>query len=138
MYSKYSGIEVPQNYSGSRFRKGYELKTETKTHTASEYSATKSSVSPVYQEQVELYSEDNSYLEENEPILEENCDRVDEIEKKEECSEKSELSFIHELLKSISIDDLLLICLIIFLCADENINNNDVIILLSLLLAYHT
>jgi hypothetical protein len=42
-----------------------------------------------------------------------------------------------QILANINKEDLLLICLIIFLSADGGISNNDIIILLSLILAYH-
>jgi hypothetical protein len=44
MYSRYSGIKLPQNYSGSRFVR----ETETKLHNASTLSGVKSSHSPSF------------------------------------------------------------------------------------------
>lgn len=135
MFSKYSSVEVPKNYSGNRFRQAQELKTETKTHFATNYSATKSSVSPSYHEQ-------NSYIDEVQDDIEsksfedESIEQVEDIEKTYDENQKSTFSF-NDIIKSIDAEDLLLICLIIFLSADSGINNNDIVILLSLLLAYH-
>lgn len=55
MFTKYTGIEVPQNYSGSRFKKEVE-KTEMKTHRgqiSSSDSGIKASVSPSFQEVID-------------------------------------------------------------------------------------
>ncbi len=149
MFSKYSNVEVPRNYSGNRFRQGQELKTETKTHPATNYSATKSSVSPAYHEQVASIEENeenecessNAICEECELKNEENVDHVCENEENpaQSCEECQRSSFsLGDILKGINSEDLLLICLIIFLSADGGINNNDIVILLALLLAFHT
>lgn len=138
MFSKYSNVEVPKNYSGNRFRNTREIQTETKTHSASTYSATKSSVSPIYQEQAS-YIEDVQEVEDD-IINEEESESIDQVDENEEASssEKQKSSFsLADLLNGINAEDLLLICLIIFLSAESGINNNDIIIILSLLLAYH-
>jgi hypothetical protein len=66
----------------------------------------------------------------------ESIEQVEDIEKTYDENQKSTFSF-NDIIKSIDAEDLLLICLIIFLSADSGINNNDIVILLSLLLAYH-
>lgn len=49
MFTKYKGIAVPQNYSGSRF-KSEPPKTEMKTHRpAAVYTPTKTSISPTFE-----------------------------------------------------------------------------------------
>lgn len=158
MFSKYSSIRVPQNYSGNRFKGGYDLPTETKTHSPSDNSAVKSSVSPVYQEQLDAYMGNESESEEEYSYIEEENDSyndtseanseqeipdpVDKNSQKEcnqsdSCKVDGKHSAFDELLKKFNSEDLLLVCLIIFLSADAGIENNDIIILLSLLLAYH-
>ncbi len=155
MFSKYSSIEVPQNYSGSRFRKSTELKTETKTHPATDYSATKSSVSPTFKESTEPYIDTHNGSCElpspSEECMDSNCPKgdcanegendcycEDECNSCKICDEsKQHGSLLSDLLGNIKTEDLLLICLIIFLSADGGISNNDIIVLLSLILAYH-
>ena len=49
MFTKYKGVQIPQNYSGSRFKVA-ELETEMKTHKPiPAYSSTRTSVSPTFQ-----------------------------------------------------------------------------------------
>ena len=152
MFSKYTNIEVPQNYSGSRFKKTNELHTDMKTHTPSEFSAVKSSVSPIYQEQIYAYTDESEVNEcyeddcaDTEPCegdeTQKNVDPVDEncendCLRVESNKATSRLGF-DEIFKNFNSEDLLLVCLIIFLSTNESSNNNDIIILLSLLLAYH-
>ncbi len=132
MFSKYSETRVPPNYGGSRFKKSDPYETETKSHRPSEYSAVKSSVSPSFKQSS---PEDQPSIEEADIIQDENK-QVDEVilddAPKEEPSEKNQP--LSELFNSINTEDLLLICLIIFLSADKSLKNNDMIILLSLLL----
>lgn len=137
MFSKYSNVEVPKNYSGNRFKHNYELQTETKTHVASTYSATKSSVSPAYQEQASYIenAQENDILNEEEEI--ESANQADENEEALSNENQKSSFSLTDLFNGINAEDLLLICLIIFLSADSGINNNDIIIILSLLLAYH-
>ena len=50
MFTRYKGVQVPQNYSGSRFAQDMEYQTEMKTHKPSpSYSSTRTSVSPTFQ-----------------------------------------------------------------------------------------
>ena len=158
MYTRYSGVDVPQNYSGNRFRKKIIEDTETKVHSSITPGAVKSSVSPSFESQIKNdqiyqnndensldYSEtlddvvenddfnESAYQSNNEPKDKGN----DKIVNKSILNELN-LSPIAEYLKSIRGEDLLLIALIIFLASDKNISNNDIIILLALLLVYHT
>lgn len=164
MFTRYSGVDVPQNYSGNRFRKRSIENTEMKVHTNQTQGATKSSVSPTFENQ----SNNNDYTEEIiepdtneivEPINEKIPTSVDEneditetdvelsVQENEHSDSKPafkgllsdlNLSPFTEYLKNIKNDDLLLIALIIFLASDKNVGNNDIIILLALLLVYHT
>ena len=159
MYTRYSGIDVPQNYSGNRFRKKAVEDTETKVHTSVTQGAVKSSVSPSFEKQFKSQQllEDDDISLENSKITEdaaENEDNYNEFSDTSYQAEENEvtdsmnihtgildnlnLSFIGEYLKSIKGEDLLLIALIIFLASDKNVSNNDIIILLALLLVYHT
>lgn len=167
MFTRYSGIEVPQNYSGNRFRKKSIEDTETKVHTNQAYSAVKSSVSPSFEYKYEnerLSSDENDASIENEIttdnyVSEEfsdnssensnenfneaiNDEEAKETNSKEINSNSSfldnlNLSFMTDFFKNIQGEDLLLIALIIFLASDKNVSNNDIIILLALLLVYH-
>jgi hypothetical protein len=65
MYSRYSGIKLPQNYSGSRFVR----ETETKLHTASTLSGVKSSHSPSF-----VTSSKASPLQKAESLSEDDCE----------------------------------------------------------------
>lgn len=132
MFSKYSETRVPPNYSGSRFKKADPYETETKAHRPSEYSAVKSSVSPTFEKSQPT---EDPQIEDFAPSYEEN-EPTEEIEPTEVPQDEttSEAHPLGELLGKINKEDLLLICLIIFLSADKSLKNNDMIILLSLLL----
>lgn len=148
MFSKYSNIDIPQNYSGNRFKNTQAYETTTKMHTPSDFSAVSSSVSPTYERQ--FFEDSTNEIEYENEIYdtEEACLSCDEGQSEEisvpECSvissgcdssDNKGLSALHDIFSKISSEDLLLISLIIFLSVDKNINNNDIIILLSLLLA---
>ncbi len=100
MFTRYKGIEIPQNYSGNRFKSEVPPPiTETKTHKPTSYSPTKTSISPLFEnalktadavsdfkkesyetdEEFNIISNDdlNAYAENNE----ENLDAIEEIEK---------------------------------------------------------
>ncbi len=169
MFTRYSGVDIPQNYSGNRFRKKSIENTEMKVHTNQTQGAIKSSVSPSFENQFkdekfqsinEEISLDNSKITEavaeNEYFEGEIIDSDDSHEQidvnliLQESNEQSSkpvnksilgdlsLSPITEYLKSIKGEDLLLIALIIFLASDKNVSNNDILIILALLLVYHT
>lgn len=160
MFTRYSGIDVPQNYSGNRFRNKSIEDTGMKIHTNQTQGAIKSSVSPSFEQRLQneqgLKNDDEITFEEPEIVddVVENQDNdisdiIDASDENDELivSQKSEpnsksilgdlnLSPITEFLKSISGEDLLLIALIIFLASDKNVSNNDIIILLALLLVH--
>lgn len=131
MFSKYSETRVPPNYGGSRFKKSDPYETETKTHRPSEFSAVKSSVSPSF-EQAQPVEE--IFIEEEEIIQEENEQAEELTVEASKANAPEQKHSINELFNNINAEDLLIICLIIFLSADKSLRNNDVIILLSLLL----
>lgn len=144
MFTRYSGVDVPQNYSGNRFRKKTIEDTETKVHSST-LGATKSSISPSFEKQLnQQFDEESDFqdtensIENNEYILDESnsCERNDSNTSNNNVFK--ELSSFSNYFKNIKNDDLLLIALIIFLASDKGASNNDIIILLSLLLIYHT
>jgi len=150
MFSKYSGFDIPQNYSGNRFKKAPSYETSTKTHTSTEYSAIKSSVSPTYQNQISMNEiiqndaeneaeSENEYIEEeiqNPMLIRETAEEVCEIDTSDnDCNVEKKPFQLNDILSKFNSEDLLLICLIVFLSLDKSINNSDIIILLSLLLA---
>lgn len=148
MFSKYSNIDIPQNYSGNRFKNANAYETTTKMHTPSDFSAVSSSVSPTYERQFfedssieseyenEIYDTEDACLTCDEGHSEDiSTSECNEIKSACEESDNKGLSALHDIFSKISSEDLLLISLIIFLSVDKNINNNDIIILLSILLA---
>lgn len=160
MYTRYSGVDVPQNYSGSRFRKKIIEETEMKVHTSTAQGAVKSSVSPTFESQIKgehlpitVSENDSDYSETVEDVAENDASGEEytslqyEVTKENDDREQNigrsilndlNLSSITEYLKSIKGEDLLLIALIIFLASDKDVSNNDIIILLALLLIYHS
>ena len=155
MFTKYSkGVNIPQNYSGDRFRKEIE-ETKTTVHraqdTISSISTVRTSVSPSFQDAIEkkvaetLTPEEAVTAEIDKDDFEEN----EETQTKEQRAEQVEntspalLSFlkasgINHLWESIRKDDLLLIALIILLSSDKDGNGLDAIVILALLLLYRT
>ena len=149
MFTRYSDIEIPQNYSGNRFsRQGIE-DTTTKIHAPTIQGASKSSVSPSfemnrfsggYQDSVD---NDDSEINDNLSVSEEipteyegdfTAPSVDKDTNHHEFSQS--LSQITGYLKKLKNDDLLLIGLIAFLASEKSVSNNDAIIILVLLLMY--
>ena len=154
MFSKYTGVDVPQNYSGNRFRKST-METKTNVHKAQEIrtpiSTVKTSVSPSFQDVIDKASEGVivNDVEENlttqEVDLEEkvlkSVDKTEILEDDEAKSPREPLDIIQasgigQLLGAIGKDDLLLIALIVLLASDKGDMNLDAIVILALLL-YH-
>ena len=158
MFTRYKGIEIPQNYSGSRFKSEPPL-TETKTHKPSLTSTTRTSISPMFEnalknqfesnqveEIIDSVSEfdqnDNTYIEE----ANENFDNLkDEFSSFE--NESSELSkgamlldefkpFVSRILKSVNSEDILLLSLIVLLMSEGNSESNELIVPLLFLFLY--
>lgn len=149
MFTRYSDIEIPQNYSGSRFSKQFAEDTTTKIHTSTIQGASKSSVSPSFEMSRlgEAYqapeADDNVEYFNDEAIFDDISDEdnneftASSVNKDENHSEISEsLSQITGYLKRLKNDDLLLIGLIAFLANENSVSNNDIIIILVLLLMY--
>ncbi len=154
MFTRYTGVDIPQNYSGNRFRKDLYEDTEMKVHSSSTEGAVKSSVSPSFEqrlnyqsnvmkkdETIENATENDIFYQDEEENNKEQPHNDSEQEKNDNIQHSKsilkELSPFSEYLKNIKSDDLLLIALIIFLASEKNGSNGDVIILLALLLIYH-
>lgn len=144
MFTKYNSVEIPQNYSGNRFKNFGE--TEMKTHravsTPVQQSPIKSSTSPTFQEVIDKTMNDAKEVE---------SDLLD-ISSKEEASYAPQLSddtpnatdddatnefSLARFVEKISKDDLLLIALIILFASDSSVSSYDTVIILALLLLYH-
>lgn len=163
MFTRYSNIEIPQNYSGNRFKKNPIEDTTMKIHESEIKNEIKTSVSPTYndwiytknspsfsqitntspKENINLdIQNDNIHLEKtpNETTNKDNSQLFntdfndDSLAENKVASKKYDFTQILNHLKRIKNDDLLLVILIIFLASDKNIANNEVIILLALLL----
>lgn len=151
MFTRYSGIEIPQNYSGNRFQRNEYVETDMKIHSSNIGGATKSSVSPSFEAQkiadFENKTENLTDITKDEVDINDN-DEFEDISldtdesKCDNCDTPkgifNELSSFSNYFKSLQSEDLILIALILFLASDGSIKNNDIIIILALLLVYHT
>lgn len=151
MFTRYKGIEIPQNYSGSRF-KSDAPPTETKTHKPSASFATKTSISPSFENvlrqgeneeldtnyQNELVSSQDFYEDENYPseeiIVPSEMPKESQIEEKSLFNEFKPL--VSRIIKNVDSEDLLLISLVILLMNEENEGAGELILPLLLLLLY--
>lgn len=154
MYSRYSGISIPQNYSGSRFAPISE--PSVKAHKPSLGGATKSAHSPsfvssLYEESNNEAIKNSSELEEEiieqEPKIEENSDEQEALTKEDDVScdkelcdtpvdarERFDLTKIKSVLAKFDKDALLILGLILLLMSDGDKNNDEIIAILALLL----
>ena len=144
MFTKYSGIVVPQNYNGNRFKK-QPLETEMKTHKATEVqsvSSAKTSVSPSFQSLLDKavgegdaftvpVQEEISSVEVEDSAVEEETEK--EFSQEEAPAELSISPFMR-MLEGLKSDDLLLLALILLFADCKSEMGNEAIILLSLLL----
>ena len=149
MFTRYKGIEIPQNYSGNRFRNEAPV-TETKTHKPSVSSSTKTSISPSFesvlrhgtiQVPVEQIVEDVSDFYENEMVAEEVAPTMIEEAPLEEKNKEGTLfddfkPIVSSIIKNVNSEDLLLLSLIVLLMSEGNEDSNDVILPLLLLFLY--
>ena len=160
MFTRYNNLNIPQNYSGSRFaqaKNSYE--TEMKTHPKVATSPTKTSVSPTFNEYRNSKRETYIESEENEEIsaspyemnLESETEKEvigpEENEKTPQASTACESDNrdadiiaqlkggVNSILKNLSKDDLLLIGLILLTMG--NGSEISITTILSLLLLYH-
>ena len=157
MFTRYKGIDIPENYSGSRFKAP--IITETKTHKPTPpmtYSGTKTSISPAFEDALREQSVrpieklpqefDQIFTEENidEVTLYENENSNNEEEKiseKSEASNKGDTSLLGEfgnlfsqIFSKIKQDDLVIIGVILLLLSEKNEDNYAILPLLILLL----
>ena len=149
MFTKYTGIEVPQNYSGSRFKKEVE-KTEMKTHRgqiSSSDSGIKASVSPSFQEVIDNAVSDKADTEQYASFdeddilnniatpLDEVCEDVGVRTINEDTSHTVE-DILKRFLDNIGKDELLLLSLLILFASDNQDCGIDGVIIVALLLMY--
>ncbi len=161
MFTKYRGIEIPQNYSGSRFSVP-PPETEMKTHRPSTiYSPSKTSISPTFQAgldalqelqteeiadnvyEIEDTSYNNAYDQDDSfsDVAEELTSYDIPNEASKEPSKKTSIfeefkPFVSKFLKNISSDDLLLISLVILLLGDGGDESSELILPLLCLFLY--
>lgn len=147
MFTRYSDIDIPKNYSGSRFKMSQIEDTTMKVHSSDMQGAVKSSVSPTYNEHLNQFIPQDSYNYSQKS--EEIANNVNEVMNEDNYPENELTTFPQEdkiaennrsllptfdFLKNINSDDLLIILLIIVLASDKSALNNDIIIILALLL----
>ena len=147
MFSRYTSYNIPPNYSGNRFQKNNIYETTTKTHTADDFGAINSSVSPTFEEslssassfisQENLREENEDIVEYHEPIYEANDTEILDTSSQKSKEKNMVFETLGDIFSKIKSEDLLILCLIIFLSSEKGFNNNDIIILLSLLLVYN-
>lgn len=123
MYSKYSGVSIPQNYGGSRFSALSEV--ETKTHKPTLQMMPVKSSPPIVQYENYEEFEDNDQDE----VIEDEAFELEELSQ-----ESADESPLKALLSSIERDELILLGLILLLISDSSQNNTEVVMMLALLL----
>ena len=166
MFTKYNGINLPKNYSGTKFKQPLE-DTQMKTHRAKTDNSMsrgviRTSVSPSFQgaldkvvetadtvdytaqndDDASFYEEISDAYAQNEVAACKNTTKEESV--KLECENKeptthdlfNELGVSH-LFENIHKDDLLLIALIVLFAQEHLQNSMDAIIILALLLLYH-
>ena len=135
MYSRYSGVSIPQNYGGSRF--SHLAEVETKTHRPT------TTVTPIKASPVPIIEDDDEKIEADyqfeEDIDESSEQAIDEDEQdvflQEDKGEKARDDFsLASLISHLEKDDILLLGLILLLISDSSKDNYDVIMVLALLL----
>lgn len=154
MFTRYKGIEIPQNYSGNRFKSEAPI-TETKMHKPSMSYGTKTSISPTFESALrqdtsnELEAElENEFVDpvsnfsQNEIDYDENFSSPIEAPFVEEKVVKSSVlddfkPLISNIIKNVNSEDLLLLSLVILLMSDGNEDSSEIIIPLLLLFLYH-
>ncbi len=159
MFTKYTDIDLPKNYSGSRFKQAI-ADTKMKTHRAQDISPSvptvKTAMSPSFQDIIDKRANEADIIE---PIEQNDVNSAIEAEQdtsntepktdlptdgkpKDEEGASSDVfslfkaSGLGRLLDNKSKDDFLLIALIALLASDGSGDNLDAIVLLALLLLY--
>lgn len=150
MFTRYNGIEIPQNYSGSRF-KNEAPPTETKTHKPSLAIGTKTSISPSFESALRRQTSNETkyddeiideFIEANEPELDSGEDNsfFEEPEQNIEIPEKTLFNefkpIVSQIIKSVDQEDLLLLSLVFLLMSEGNESSGELIIPLLLLFLY--
>lgn len=152
MFTKYTNVNVPKNYSGSRFSKPPE--TEMKTHRAQDASPSntvKTSVSPYFHNTQEYLSSTDKAIETDSIVnfaihSDDDITNIDtaspesiqeEVYEDESTSVvPSSITELSKILKNIKGDDILLLALILIFATDNGEGNPDILLILSLLLLY--
>lgn len=135
MYSRYSGVSIPQNYGGSRF--SHLAEVETKTHrpttTVTPIKASPVSIIEVDNEENEI---DYELVKEDEECFEQEFEEDEQgVISQEDKGEKAHDDFsLASLISLLEKDDILLLGLILLLISDSSKDNYDVIMVLALLL----
>ncbi len=135
MYSRYSGVSIPQNYGGSRF--SHLAEVETKTHRpTTTVTPIKASPVPIIEDEYEKIEAGYQF---EEDIDESSEQAIDEDEQdvflQEDKGEKARDDFsLASLFSHLEKDDILLLGLILLLISDSSKDNYDVIMVLALLL----
>jgi hypothetical protein len=141
MYTRHTGINIPKNYSGSRFSKNEDT-LPVKEHRPTYTEAVRSTHSPSYDEEISKIAEEAD-KEIPEPISEVTYEEKEEksLHTSTEYEKKTDtlLPFslpIKEILNGIDKEELLLIGLILLIASEKDNDNNVILTLLSLLLLY--
>ena len=154
MYSRYSGISIPSNYGGNRFK--LDPEPEVKAHRPSTLSASKVAHSPSFhptESVVSQHDESNIFFENSEEATQdvyENAEldsNTDSFEMSNEgdldmlsssssnkVDKEQGLSKIRAILSRFDKDSLIILGLILLLMSDSDKENDDIIALLALLL----
>ncbi|MBQ8163224.1 MAG: hypothetical protein IJZ93_02515 [Clostridia bacterium] len=145
MFSRYSKIKVPQNYSGNRFNID---EPEMKIHTPATQFSVKNAHSPTFSASMEDTSiKEDEYLSEVENDYEDfEEEQIDTYEDQEvidtptDVSPKSEekrgfdISYLKNLISNINSEELLILGIILLIASDKDSSNDSLIWMLALLL----
>lgn len=135
MYSRYSGVSIPQNYGGSRF--SHLAEVETKTHRpTTTVTPIKASPVPIIEVEDEENEIDYELVKEDEECFEQEFEEDEQgVISQEDKGEKASDDFsLASLISHLEKDDILLLGLILLLISDSSKDNYDVIMVLALLL----
>ena len=135
MYSRYSGVSIPQNYGGSRF--SHLAEVETKTHRpTTTVTPIKASPVPIIEVDNEENEIDHELVKEDEECFEQEFEEDEQgVISQEDKGEKAHNDIpLASLISRLEKDDILLLGLILLLISDSSKDNYDVIMMLALLL----
>ena len=161
MFTKYANVKLPENYSGSRFKRST-IETEMKTHRPQDMPSTastvKTSVSPFFQsahmhngataseniieestedteEEINLKTYGEEIQEENEEIIHTPPEKSIE-ESKNSLHGSIAVNELTRMLEKFKSDDILLLILILLFAKDGGEGSTDALVILALLLLY--